>query len=111
MNFTEQHIEVLERHKHYWESLKVAGFMRNLDKPVFDELQDVHNGALSVTHYSHWCGECVADMVRLIYVNYEKWQEANPPATVPTTQNRKEKGNKKATNDGKPDTSDSDNRP
>lgn len=118
MNLTEQHIEILERHKHYWDSLNVAGFMRNLDRSVFDELQTVHNEALTITHFSAWCGECVADMVRIIYVNYEKWKEQQPatatPATTPIvtlTRKEKRKQNQNQNQNGEQHTPDSDNRP
>lgn len=83
MSFTEQHKIILEKHKHHWDSLKQVGFMRNLDKPVFDELQQVHNEALSVQHFSSWCGECVADMIRTIYTQYDK-QIVDTPTPTPS---------------------------
>jgi hypothetical protein len=70
--FTEEHKEVLAKHRHLYESLTTLGFMRNVDKPVFDELQKVHNEAIGIVHWSSWCGECVAEMVRIVYVNYDK---------------------------------------
>lgn len=74
MNFTVEHIKVLEKHKEHWHSLQSVGFMRNIDKPVFDALQKVHNEAIQEVHYSRWCGECVADMVRNTYTQYDKFK-------------------------------------
>ncbi|WP_343668710.1 hypothetical protein [Chitinophaga sp.] len=74
MKFTVEHIKVLEQHKGHWESLTEVGFMRNIDKPVFDALQRVHNEAISEVHYSRWCGECVSEMVRIIYTQYDKYK-------------------------------------
>ena len=81
MKFTEEHVEVLERYKEHWETLRTAGFMRNVDRPVFDDLQNVHNEALGPVQYTHWCPSCVADLVRILYTNYEKWQ-ANQETTA-----------------------------
>jgi hypothetical protein len=82
MKFTEEHIEVIERHKGHWETLRTAGFMRNVDRPVFDELQNVHNEVLGPVQYTHWCPSCVADLVRILYTNYEKWQSTQCGLTV-----------------------------
>jgi hypothetical protein len=79
--FTENHKEVLDRHRHLYDSLSQLGFMRNIDKPVFEELQQVHNEAIGIAHFSSWCGECVADMVRIIYVNYDKQVQADHTAS------------------------------
>jgi hypothetical protein len=86
--FTEQHKEILSNHRHHYDSLTQVGFMRNIDKPVFDELQKVHNEAIGVAHYTHWCGECVADMVRIIYVNYDKQLQAETSTTSPAKERR-----------------------
>jgi hypothetical protein len=87
--FTEIHKEILDRHRHLYDSLTQLGFMRNIDKPVFDELQQVHNEAIGIAHFTSWCGECVADMVRLIYVNYDKHVSGE---TVPSSYKRKSNG-------------------
>ncbi|HWV64367.1 hypothetical protein [Chitinophaga sp.] len=78
MNFTTEHIEVLERHKEHWDSLRTVQFMRNLDKKTFDDIQKVHNEAIAEVHFSSWCGDCVAEMVRITYTQYDKFKEANP---------------------------------
>jgi thiol-disulfide isomerase/thioredoxin len=89
--FTEDHKEVLAKHRHHYNSLTTLGFMRNVDKPVFDELQKVHNEAIGVVHWSSWCGECVAEMVRIIYVNYDK-QVQTEQTTTPTSLKRRGNG-------------------
>lgn len=76
MNFTDEHRVILEQHRHLYDCLTTAGYMRNIDRPVFDALQKVHNEALEPAQYLPWCGECVADMVRILYTNYDRWLEA-----------------------------------
>ncbi len=88
MNFTPEHIEVLEKHKEHWTSLKEAGFMRNIDRPVFDALQKVHNEAIAIVHFTHWCGECVAEMVKIIYGHYERYQDAQTVVPEPPLKKR-----------------------
>lgn len=88
MSFTQAHKKVLEKHRHYWDSLRTVGFMRNLDKPVFDELQQVHNEAIAVQHFTHWCGECVADMVRILYTQFDK-QQVVPAEAAPAEPEKK----------------------
>jgi len=87
--FTEEHKVILDKHRHHYNSLTQLGFMRNIDKPVFDELQQVHNEAIGVQHFTHWCGECVADMVRIIYLNYDKQAEST---ITPSLSKRKGNG-------------------
>ncbi|MBV7534065.1 hypothetical protein [Chitinophaga sp. sic0106] len=86
MNFTEDHIKILEQHKGHWITLRDAGFIQNLDRTVFDQLQQVHNEAIGVEHFSHWCGSCVAEMVGKVYKAYDRYlakQATDKPAKPP----------------------------
>lgn len=78
MSFTSAHIAILERHEHHWIGLRDVGVMQNLDAAVIDELQQVYNEALGPEQFSGWCKDCVIDLVRLVYVNFEQWRAANP---------------------------------
>jgi hypothetical protein len=85
MKFTAEHVEILEQHRGDWETLKTSGFMRNMDRDTFDQLQNIHNEALGPAQYTHWCAVCVADMVRILYTNYDKWAnkvEGGTPAVT-----------------------------
>jgi len=83
MKFTDTHVIVLERHREHWGTLKKAGYMKNLDRSVFDELVKVYHEAIANVSFTHWCGACVAGMVRGLYTAYERWQEAG--STAPST--------------------------
>ena len=79
MSFTPEHIEILEKHREHWDTLTGAGYMRNLDNPVKQELQRVFNEAVGPQRFTLWCNDCVVDMVRLLYTNYEA---AHPSVVV-----------------------------
>jgi len=89
MSFTEEHKAILEKHKEHWESLREVQFMRNVDKPVFDDLQRVHNEAIGVYWFSPWCSSCVADMVRILYTQYDKTLRTEPSALVTNPETKK----------------------
>jgi hypothetical protein len=85
MSFTKEHIAILEKHAHHHNTLKTSGYMRFLDRIVFDALQLVYNEAIGPQRFTQWCGECVADLVRHLYAAYYAWQDANPPVTAVLT--------------------------
>ncbi|TWF38841.1 hypothetical protein FHW36_10664 [Chitinophaga polysaccharea] len=72
MSFTPEHIEILEKHREHWLTLTTAGYMRNLDEPVKRELQRVFNEAVGPQRFTLWCNDCVVDLVRLLYTNYDQ---------------------------------------
>lgn len=76
MNFKEEHIPILEQHKHHWIGLRDIGIMRNLDAPIVKSLQQVFNESIGPQKFSTWCPDCITEMVRLLYINFERWQEA-----------------------------------
>jgi|SRR3954469_4146167 len=81
--FTQEHEEVLAKHASLYESLTTAGFMRNIEQPIFIELQKVYHEALYVQHFSSWCPSCIADMVSQLYRSYHAWKDKQPPASEP----------------------------
>jgi hypothetical protein len=72
--FTAEHEVVLKEHAFLYESLTTAGFIRNIDPPVFQSLQKVYNEAIHVEHFSSWCNACVAEMVGRLYTVYNQWK-------------------------------------
>lgn len=75
MNFKEEHLPILEKHQHHWDGLRNVGVMRNLDAPVKQELQAVYNEAVGPERFTPWCGDCMCEMVRLLYTSFEKWKQ------------------------------------
>lgn len=73
IGFTSEHEAILKEHAFLYESLNTAGFMRNIDPPVFQALQKIYNEAVQVEHFTHWCSACVAEMVGRLYQEYYKW--------------------------------------
>lgn len=70
-------IEILEKHKHHWFTLKNAGYINNLDYPVKLEIQSVIQAELDPHYHENlWCGECLTNMIRRIYTHYEKYLES-----------------------------------
>lgn len=86
MSFTPEHIEILERHREHWDTLTQAGYIRNLDEPVKKQLQQVYWEAVGPQRFTLWCGDCVADLVRQLYTQYEQWEGyADEPETNEVT--------------------------
>lgn len=107
MNFTQEHQAILELHREHWDTLQTAGYMRNIDRPVFDKLQRVFNEAIAPTKFTHWCGACVAEMVRLLYMNFDS-QQPKPEPDVPEKKPQKKGGRGRAVLDKEPSQAQSD---
>lgn len=71
--FTTEHQEILELHKGHFISLRDAGFMRNIDTSVFNQLLGIYHQAIAVDFFNSWCQACVADMVYRLYTSYNAW--------------------------------------
>lgn len=94
MNFTEEHSAILEKNMENWNTLSTSGFMRNLDRPVFNALQKVYNEAVGPERFTHWCGACVSEMVQRLYSQYIVWKlgQSSPIDDVPPAKvNRKDR--------------------
>lgn len=91
-NFKEEHNEILEKHKHLYDCLMEAGFMRNTDPNDFNELQQVFNEAISPERFTHWCAACVYDMVNRLYKNWEEWKNAQETEVTEPNKRRKRNG-------------------
>ncbi|GEP95552.1 hypothetical protein [Chitinophaga cymbidii] len=102
MNFTEEHIPVMEQHRHHWTGLRDVQVMRNLDRPVIDSLQKIYNEAVGPQRFTPWCSECVADLVRLLYTQFEKWEGQQQKAEDGTKPPAEEGNDGKGTRGRKP---------
>jgi hypothetical protein len=75
-------IEILERHKYHWFTLKNAGWCRIEQEPK-QEIESVVREELQPGYYENlWCSDCVAIMLRRIYTAYEKYLAENPNPTL-----------------------------
>ena len=81
--FTEQHEVILLRHASLYESLVTAGFMRNIENSIFDELIGVYHETIGMHHFSNWCSSCVVDMVNQLYKNYYEWKKGQSEPDEP----------------------------
>lgn len=87
--FTSLHEQILEEHAFHYESLKTAGFMRNIDRQVFEKLQTVYREAVGPEMFTHWCGECVSEMVYRLYTAFNEWKESHSSPVEPVNSQRK----------------------
>lgn len=83
--FTPEHIEILKKYQHHGETALKLGYIANLDKPVFDDLQQVYNEAINETRFDAWCNGCVFDMVRFLYARLEEQQAQAAPDSQPAS--------------------------
>jgi hypothetical protein len=66
-------IEILERYKQHWHTLKHAGYIIHLDNYKIKEVESVYKEELDPKYsVSAWCQDCVGDMFKRIYTHYEK---------------------------------------
>lgn len=102
MSFTKEHIPVLERHQHHWEGLRDINVMVNLDGGVITDLQRIYNEAVGPHQFTRWCADCIADLVRQLYTNYDEWKQQQPqeetPAALNDTNNTGTKRGRKSKN-------------
>lgn len=73
----------LEANRTHWITLRDAFYIRHLDGNTRSEMQRIMGEEFRPGYTSDlWCGVCVADMVRALYQEFEKWEAANPPEPV-----------------------------
>lgn len=79
----QENIDILEKHKHHWQTLKNAGYLRGMNVHEKNELLHVMQDEYSPKYLVDlWCGNCVANFVRDLYQRYERYladQETKPP--------------------------------
>lgn len=64
-------INILEKHRAHWLTLRDAGYIKQIEYKDKKELQDVFLTEIGKEHFNLWCGECVAIMIRRLYTTYE----------------------------------------
>ena len=72
---TQHNIDILEKHKHHWETMVKAQNLRGLNQHEKNELQEVARQEFFGPNYSPdwWCGDCCYEAVKAIYTQYEKY--------------------------------------
>lgn len=69
----------LEANRTHWITLRDAFFIRHLDGHTRSEMQRIMGEEFRPGYVTDlWCQTCVADMVRALYQEFEKWEAAQP---------------------------------
>ena len=65
----------LEANRHHWITLRDAFYVRHLDGNTRSEMQRIMGEEFRPGYTADlWCSVCVADMVRALYQQFEKWE-------------------------------------
>lgn len=67
-------IDILEKHYHYWITLRDADYIKYMDYQVKQELLSVACKEIGLCNVSLWCGNCLAEMIRSIYRHYDNYK-------------------------------------
>lgn len=69
----------LNANRHHYDLLIRAQYVKHLDISVREELLAVIRREFAPGYLSNnWCPECVANMIRFAYEQYDKWLAAQP---------------------------------
>lgn len=67
-------IAILEKHRHHWERFKLSQAISGMGMDVKGEVLDVIKKEWSPGYSTTlWCGDCVADMLKYAYTQYDKY--------------------------------------
>lgn len=81
-----ENIEFLEANRHHYNTLVNAGYVQHLDQATRQRMLDIIHEEFNPGYIGTlWCPPCVADMIKYVYVQYEKWIVANK-ATEPVAE-------------------------
>lgn len=69
----------LNHNRPHYNTLLQAQFMTNLDYGVKNGLMEVARVFSPGYQANLWCGPCVMELVRFVYVQYDKWLIDNQP--------------------------------
>lgn len=72
---SKEQIRILEKNKHYYESLKSNGTLNKISSVTIQEFATIYNDVYN-TEVSIWCMACVVEIIEVLYINYE--QHAKP---------------------------------
>ena len=68
----QQSIDFLEANKHYYDILISAGYVRHFDIATRQGMLDViHREFDAGYNVTMWCSECVLNMLKFVYQQYE----------------------------------------
>lgn len=71
----------LEANRTHWITLRDAFYLRGLDGNTRSAMQRIMGEEFRPGYTSDlWCPTCVADMVRALYQEFEKWEARQTPA-------------------------------
>ena len=77
-------IDFLEANRHHYDLLVRAQYVKHLDGATRDGLLTVIRREFDGRYMSNnWCAECVANMLKFAYEQYDQWKAAQPAATEP----------------------------
>lgn len=66
--------QFLDDHRHHHDTLMRAGFVQNLDYRVKEQMQTIISRYFQPGYTATlWCGDCVAEMIKICYRHYDKW--------------------------------------
>lgn len=82
----QENVEFLDANRHHYTTLVNAGYVQHLDQATRQRMLDIIHEEFNPGYIGTlWCPPCVADMIKYVYVQYEKWIAANK-ATEPADQ-------------------------
>ena len=71
-------IAFLDTHRHHYDLLIRAQYVKHLDYATRDGLWEVIRKEFDAGYPKDLdCSECVANMLKYVYTQYDKWVEAN----------------------------------
>lgn len=73
MNFTDEHKRIIEKNRHYFESLQESGTLTKISSVIIDEFKTVYKEAISDRKINAYCSACVVELIELVYINYDKY--------------------------------------
>lgn len=75
MNFTKEHIRILEKNRPYYDGLVRNGTVRNMSSVIVDEFQKVYKEAIGNKKFAVWCDACIVELMKLVYINYDNFKK------------------------------------
>lgn len=69
----------LDTNRHHYDMLVKAQIVNHLDHVTRENLLRIIHEEFAPTYMGQlWCPACVADMLKFVYVQYDKWIAAQP---------------------------------
>lgn len=72
----------LDENRHHYNLLVNAGFVKQLDHNTRETMLRIIHEEFAPDYLGQtWCPQCVADMLKFVYVQYDKWIKENETIT------------------------------